>query len=536
MDTSVDLPPLPEGFSVAPANSTLPPPPAGFFVSNNSPTTSSDNSSGILSRISADFDKRKAMGNEAADAYVAGKQTLPETYGQIVGKTMFGGAQDVLGEGLKSTGQTLSNFVPQQLKDRFSNFGNYLSNQDAVTSPIYTAGKEGLTQLSEAYNKFNKENPRASRNMDAVVDIGSALPIGKVLGAIAPISETTGNVLNNIGSTMVNSAENRVVAKKAAFAKNLITPKITPTIANEQFSRSTEKGLFNKAVVQPTPQELSVINTLSNLPINGRKSLLANQNIIQKSLSKEAETLQASLKANDVPIDLGDVQNAITNSFEQLKQNAFATGNGENAALKIINVMNKAVLDNAEKDGGITASNLLQSRKDFDEIIKSQKGSKIFDPSLEGPTSIAVQEVRQAINDLISSKVPNVAHKLSLQHQSNMYKALAAIKTKGRDEASNALKRMAQKMGDKIPLKSDLGKIVAGGLGAGAVSVFPSTAIPIVGAAGIYGGYKGLKAATSPLMQKGIGTVLDRTGNILKGESPLMRSGFGAAAENINNY
>lgn len=331
------------------------------------------------------------------------------------------------------------------------------------------------------------------------------------IAVLKPVSELVGTALSKTGSALSDAGDAQALARKTNFVQDLITPKVTPTVAADQFSRSTEQGLLRNRVVEPTPQEQAITNTVSQLPVSPNKSMLANYNIISDANTKEATDLIAKLKTNNVPIDLGDVQDTISNSVNELRQNPFVTGDGENAALKVVNVMNKAILDNTAEDGTVTASGLLQARKDFDGMIKAQKGGKIFDPVLDSPTSIAVQNMRQSVNNLIESKVPDAGFKASLQKQSNLYRAMDNIETKGASEAPNLLSRTTQKVADLIPGKGLITKGAVLATGATGAAMAPvATGLGLAG----YGGYK---VATSPLLKQVVGKTLSTAGSALGG-------------------
>lgn len=375
-----------------------------------------------------------------------------------------------------------------------------------------------------SYKGFEKEHPVAAGRIGSVVDAGnllaSLLPIEGTSALSAageaadPLIKGSGKALTASGDALYKSGQAAFDAKRASFIQDLISPKLTPTVRADQFSRSTEKGLLRKATVEPSPQDAEIISTISNLPVSKGKSMLANYNIISQANEKEANGLILKLKSNDVPVGLDDVQLSIDNAFNKLKQNPYVTGNGELAANKVVDVMNKAILDNADQNGIIKTSNLLQARKDFDRMIKDQKGGKIFDPSLDSPASIAIQGMRQSINDLIESKVQNLGFKDSLRKQSNLYRAMENIETKGGYQPKNAISRFAQKASNIIPVKNTIAK---GALALGATGAL-ATAPALT--AGVLGGYGAYRVASSPLLRKGIGTTLSKSGKGLQRLAP----------------
>ncbi len=366
--------------------------------------------------------------------------------------------------------------------------------------------KDAVSDVGANIKDLESYNPNLEKDLGA---FGQNAQLAANLAPLKPAAEAVGAGLGQTGKIISGAGEAQSMARKANFVQDLVTPKITPSVAADQFSRSTEQGLLRSRVVEPTAQEQGIIDTVSQLPVSKNKSMLANYNTIAEANTKEATDLIAKLKANDVPIGLDDAQNMINNSMKELKANPYVTGNGEQAALKVVNVMNKAILDNTAEDGTLTASGLLQARKDFDAMIKAQKGGKMFDPVLDSPTSIAVQNMRQGVNNLIESKMPDAGFKESLRKQSNLYRAMDNIETKGGLEPSNMVKRAIDKTADMIPGKHLLTKGAVLATGATGAAMAP------IAAGASLAGYTGYKALTSPITKKIIGGTLQGAGKVL---------------------
>lgn len=285
-----------------------------------------------------------------------------------------------------------------------------------------------------------------------------------------------------VGEKLIKSGENLAATQRADFVKDLVSPKKTKAVKEAQVGRTTEKGLLKTKSVEPTPLEKEIAEEVNKLPVHRGQSLQGNYNTIAKAYSAEAERLQASLEKRHVPISMDEVQAASDKMVSDLQKNMYVSGAGEASALKVVSLMQKAVLDTAVKDGEITAANLLQARKDFDAVITEQKTAKIFDPSVDSPASIAVQHVRQAVNDLIESKIPG-EYKPSLKKQFLLHRAMDNLEEKAAGEANNAVTRGIDKYGKYIPSKNPVAKAVG--------------AVPVAVGAGAYGAAKALTGATA---------------------------------------
>lgn len=463
---------------------------------------------GILSRVGTDLSKRWAEGQDAASQYNEGKITAPEMLLRSTGKVVGGSVSDVLGEGVKSAISETPDFIKKPISGAISSIAN---------TDIGKAGMQAAKRGADAYKKFATENPRAAADLESAGDIAGILagakPGAKVLTESANLAgegaAVTGKAMQKAGSAVSKAGEEQAAKQKASFVRDLVSPKQTASVKEAQVGRTTERGLLNKSVVEPTPLEKQVAEEVSKLPVSKSNSMQKNYNIIQKANKEEAESLQKLLKAKDVPVEFSDVQGMISKTMADLSKNPYLASEGKEATLRVIQGMNKAILDNAVKDGKITASNLLQARKDFDTWAKSQR-PKVFNPASDSAVSTAVGEVRQALNDLIEAKVPDAQFKASLKKQSNLYRAMDNLEKKIPGEAKNAGSRLVQKAENMVPLKNNIAK------GAALVGIpLPALSHPAI-AAGLLGAYGAGHVLASPTAKKAVGGVLQGAGKFLE--------------------
>lgn len=487
-----NAPPPPEGFDLpeppAGFDSEVPPPPSGFDLTE-APKSKPD----FWDRAGADIEKRGKQGWEAINAYKAGKQSLPETALQVFGKSGFGTVGDIAGEGLVSGFKAL----PDVLTDPFVKTGKMIAGALPETGAAEAIGS-GLRGYDEIAQKY----PRAARNLEAVGDIATGLPIGK--GLKAAVSEGVSPLLVQTGSALEKSAAKSVESAKSNFVKDLILPKQTPSVKEDLVGRTKEVGWNRRKEVILTPQEQEIADTVSAIPeVKKSNSLQGNANAIQQANRKEAENLIENLKKNDVPIESDVIANGLSGIRDKLAKNPYLSGvDASKAADSVVNQAMEIIQKNPR-----TASGLLQSRKDLDAWVKSQKPN-IFDAA-DSPVSTAVREVRQGINDIVDASVPDAAVKDSLRRQSNLYRAHEAIASKAKDEASTRLGRAVQSVGKGVSLKQGIaGTAALAGLGA--------TGLAAPAAGGALAIYGAKKAITSPALRKGIGKTLSTTGKIIK--------------------
>lgn len=426
------------------------------------------------------------------------------------------GAQ-ILGQGINSEfdaiGDTISEYTPDIVKQAIGS-----GMRTAGKLPAFGGGTVGqklpgeIAQISQGYSNLAEEYPALARDASALGAFASLMPAPKVAGALAVPATKIGSGLEKLGGAIEKSGVKSAQTARNKYLQSLITPKETPTVANEMFSRSKEKGLLRNRVTEPNAQEQDIVKTLAPLPVNGRNSLLKNYNIIENENIKEAQSLMTKLSKSQIPISQKNLDFRLAQARQNVLDNLFIGADGSNPAEDAINLAIKHINQNQ-----LTASGVLQARKEFDAAIRKMKGDGVFVGEKQGQVQVAVQQVRQALNDSIAEAVPNAAVKESLRKQSNLYRAMDNIETKGGAEGKNVLSRFGSKVINGVPGKTAQAKAAvattAAGLGLGGVMTgVPVLPMALTGAAG-YGAYKGI---TSPALRKGVGKVISKTGKALK--------------------
>lgn len=513
--------PVPEDVSASPdVPEGVPAPPEGFVVDTPEQAIQLDDDDdlgdappeddvegarpGFMARISEDLDKRRAMFNEIEKVTNAGEQTLPETALQLVGKIGAGTALDVIGEGVISGVEFLSDITPDEIEEpvvqALVGAGTALLETD-----IGKAGIEAARAGLEKWNAFKGENPRAARNIESVVDIGLLLAPVKA----KPKTTPRPTFADKLATKLDDAATTQSARQKASFVDDLVRPKPNKAVREDEIRRTSEGGVFRSRQVELSPAEKAMADDVSKIAdVSSRKTLLQNFQAIEKTNRLEADNLVAALRKNDIAIPRGDVSNALAAARSRLEANPTITGSAPQTADKVIAQAERIMASNPA-----TASGLLKSRKELDRWIKSQK-PKLFDSPSENALSTSVREVRSAINDLIDLRATNVAVKESLQRQSNLFRAMDNIAPKAADEGKNAVIRLLQGVGQSVGITASASQqfnrglgIVAGGSVAGSVA---ATVSPyLIGAVGLAGlAFQGGKFVGSPAAKRSLSMLL----------------------------
>lgn len=454
---------------------------------------------GYINQVGKDLKNRFGEAVDAYGAYDKGQQGVAQTALQMFGKVVGGSAGDIMGD----TASSLYHSLPDSVL-------NYVSEKAGGAADTGIA--KGLSSLaqwgSQQYGDFKQANPNAARSVEAAADLANIAPLGEILGA-------TGDVAKSAGGMLETAAANQVKQRADSFAQDLVMPKMTPSVAEDSVDRTTQSGIFGNKTVNPTQQEKDMGQVVASIPeVKSGNTIQQNYNAIKKAVGTEASSLQSNLESSGILFPRTQTKSMLDGVVQHLGDETLLTGDAQNMAEKVVTQMGKFVDANPSTPAG-----LLQARKDLDSWITTQKGSGVFDPVKENAISTAVRAVRQGTNNFIAQKIPTADVLGSLNKQSLMYRAMDNIAPKASAEAKNSIGRMAQKIGNAIPIKGDMGKLAAAVAGTGITGALGAAAPALMTGAALTGAglYGATKIATSPITKNIIGKTLTTTGKVLKG-------------------
>jgi hypothetical protein len=361
-------------------------------------------------------------------------------------------AFDIGGEAIGS----VANLIPQRKKDEFSQLMDYFANKDKITSPVYTAGKEAVTEAKEYINDLANYNPKATVGpfADLQHDLPAFIQNAKLAGNIA--------ISQPISAAITKANE----AAHAKFVEKLVLPKETPSIKESRLPRTEEKGILKKAVYNPTEKEKEMAKNVAKLPVGKDKSYLANYKIIQAAKDKEAERLKSYLKQKNIgitPSDYSKLSHSMNEVVDKITENAYIGQQGKIPAERIKKLMAQAIEDTAKQEGHLSASSLLEARKRFDYLVEEERPKMYNMDAASTAAREATLKMRRAVNDFIESKVPDAGYKASLRKQNLFYDAMDNIGEKVITDQPNRISRFLSS-----PSGMALKYGAAGGVGVGA--------------------------------------------------------------------
>lgn len=445
-------------------------------------------------RVGEDIAKRKAQ--EKKDVF--SEDQSPVSAGlQGVGQYMALGS-DITGEAAKSAINAVPESIKQPIADTAKKTANYVANTD-----IGKAGIAKAVEAKQAWESFSKEHPEAARNIGAVGNIAGAFPAGLEASAAEKgalsAGEAAAPALKSAGENLTKAGEKQAAERKAKSFTDLVSPKETKKVKEDNVGKTVEKGFLRKKEVVPDKFTADVANTVSQVPgINPSRSYQHNYNQIAAENKAEAIKLNEALKTSNATIPLEKINKAAANIRNSLAKQTFLVGDAKKVSDKMLEEAGSLI-----KKNGNTAAGLLKTRQEFDSWAKGQMGGDPFSDSNKA-RGASLKAVRDSLNNLISDAVPDAKVKESLKKQFHLYSALDNIQDKAAAEGKNVLTRSLAKLEDAIPSNNALLRH-----GAGLAAAVP------------YAAYKG---ATSPTLKKAVGKSLSGIGDILsssKKEIPL---------------
>ena len=117
---------------------------------------------------------RAQKANEIFASTLKGDQSVSEGVTQAYGQG-FASLGDLIGKGVGLIGEGVSRMTPDVIEDEVMNQLGIFFDQ-----PLMQAGKEAIAAGGEAWDQFSQENPRAARNIEAVVNISGATGLGGI--------------------------------------------------------------------------------------------------------------------------------------------------------------------------------------------------------------------------------------------------------------------------------------------------------------------------------------------------------------------
>lgn len=428
----------------------------------------------IGSGLSQDISKRESEIQRFNEMQKRG-EISPAFKGVLSAGEAAGAGLDVVSAGLKAADYTLGGLPSAAIKGVGGAIGSIPLPGDNTVGSLASAAAQNV---GAGYAGLKQKMPLTMEGLEAV---------GNIAAVIMPTpAKAAGQRLAESG-----------VKKSASWVDDLVMPKTTPKFIEERAAKGmvSQPALGSRQIAKTANEELAA-EAIKNIPgVSKFKTLANNQNIIRKEAYKQAGKLYSDLEKSGVVFPKREVSNYLKQTaVKNIMENPMittASGSSETAR-KLV-----AKFDDILAKSNGTPSSMLAARREFDSYAK-QFRSNVFDAPSQNAYTVSTQEIRNALNDFIEMKAPQVEVKQQLKKSHVLFEAADNIVEKIPGEADTAIKRIIE----KIPGKTALGKLSVGGAGLAAAATGATlapgiTAGIVAGAGGLYLGGKLVNSGTA---------------------------------------
>lgn len=466
---------------------------------------------GFTERVEERFAGRRQEVVETFEDYGKGEIGFPQAAVQVLGKAGFGGTLDVIGEGLVSTGRTISDLTPDSIETPIVESATEAWNWLSETGAGELAG-QALEGGMNRWDEFSKEYPQAAKTVESIANIGLLLAPAKVKAKTEP------SILGKVSADIGKSAGKQIARRRAGFVDDLISPKKTPTIKIAETARTTEEGmgLLKKSVVELSKREKEISAEVSRInSVTPKNSIQGNLNAIVQANREMAKKLEKDVAKGvkirgvgqrEMPVVSREVSSAINKSIDDIiSKTPLIVGDVERSVNKVRQIGLEFMSKNKK-----TPSGLLKTRKEFDSWARRLPGGeKALSSDAATAQSQAIHAVRNAMNDIINAKVKNAAVKSELKRQSLLFDAIENLGVKAADESNYAIGRIIQNTAKILPFRSkfvnEVGTILGLGIVSSSALLSPIFATGLVTAVASKGAYN---LVISPTAKKGLAKLI----------------------------
>lgn len=449
-----------------------------------------------------------SVGADGEPVYSSPEQLFFITDIQSAGQ-VAGGVWDILGEtlvlGAKGISFVTPDFIKEPIKQKWQEGVNFITN-DPKSLEALKAVESGV----ETYGEWKKENPESALTLESVVNIGLLFaPIPRGKGNPEFVSSVKTPVLERAGQVMVDASGKQVKDRSIKKALDLIVPK---SGVPEQTKEVSKLG-FKYNVIKPTAQEQKIVDTVATLKIPQSASNQRSLNLIDDAIEAEAKILEKQVAASKEAISLTESFKLLDDVAANTKAtDAFVSTNQLGRMVDDVVVKAKSLL----KENPQTPLGVLKTRKKLDAYIKSYKANKSAFPNqdnVETALSIALRDVRIALNTKVAQTAPKANVLARLEKQSNLYRARVPVIEKAKADASNSLGRIWQNTTGVTGIKMPSTPLAIGVTGAALTGWLPA----IIGGVGIGIAGRGVyRGVISPELKKFLGQSLIASSKALK--------------------
>lgn len=453
-----------------------------------------DRSKGFFGRLGDDLKQRWENLGESSQLVDEGKQGNL-SFGLQVGGQLAGAVGDVVSEGLTSAYRTVA---PESVEQGVAELGNKIG-QSRTVQDIYNR-----------YQGFKENNPSLARNIEAVGNIASIVPIGKGAGlAAGAIERVAPKTAARLGSLGIRSAEQQALrASEEALESALRVTRPTLTTLEKQAAISGGRGVVEGGAIKiaASAKDRAVAEAVKDIVKEGLNPV-DNVAAIRTGIAQESIEVGQELLRHDGIFNENQLRSVLAKAKEGSRV-VFGTDKTlESAYDAVVDEMIRVSQRYPKKLSG-----LWNARSEFDDIMDA-KFKDAFGDAGDNVRRNALQDVRRAVNDYIADRLPQGnTYKARLKKLTNMYEAKDRIALTA---AKVVDKTRLQKIFNALSRNPAVTALAAVGLPATIMSILGSPiAMSVILAGGAY--YVGKRLITGKMLRNSLEKVLKNKNVILQ--------------------
>lgn len=371
---------------------------------------------GFLGNVANALGQRLQNVKSSFGEFTAGKQDPISTSLQIVGQGA-GAVGDVAGQALIGAAKTAVKALPGQIEKPVIEATKKVGTE-FLNTPLGQSALSAVRGGVETYNEFKAKNPIAARNLEAVVNIGSLLPIGK-------------------GAQVAGKGTEVLATEVGAIAKTLTKPslsKTTQTVVG-QFEKGIKPSIAGKKTIETANKyKQNIFNAVSIIDDN-KQNLKFVDDVGETIVGKNPETLKQFAESID------QSKKAIFEQYDTLAKQAgkegvsidlvpIATELDSVISNKALNITNPNAIRHAESvrerllaTGKIDTNTAQEVIQNYNKTLEAFYRNPTYDNASQAAIDAMIaNKVRQSLDDGITG-ITGVEY----QQLKNKYAALKTI-------------------------------------------------------------------------------------------------------------
>ena len=367
---------------------------------------------------------------------------------------------------------------------------------ETATDALLTAGKKVLPEEATDWIGSKAAEVMASKPMQAITgaiedfseeypEIADRVNVGVNIAGAVPGPRITIPQAKRAIDKRIRRNKDAIKDSRLDKTKDILIPE------GKDVPGDWDIDEWGNKVYKATDFEQEVADTITGLPeFNPNKSVIHNNAGLAKAIEKERKRLDKSIKDKGDPrIDMERLDKGFEDALLSLQDEVFNDAAAQQTITRAIEKMRQQMKSDK-------ASDVLQARRDFDNLIRKEMGEGIFNPERQSAGNKAMNIVRRAVNEEVDKSVKGVDVTGSLRKQHHMLHAKAILKEKAAKAAHTKVGRTIKAIESKLGMKFPTTPLAAGATVGAAGSMIagqPVLAGVVGGGLAGVGAYKGGK-------------------------------------------